>query len=537
MTEELKNFYPTPQILIEKMVKKINRDILKSDIKILEPSAGRGDIVDYINDNCNKVTGYYNLKRLDIDCIELNSNLQKILIGKKLRVIYDNFLEFSTYKDYDLIIMNPPFDNGEKHLLKAISLIENRGGQIICLLNAETLKNPYSIYRKDLINKFDKLNAKVEFFKDEFKKADRKTNVEIALIDIYIPKKILSGNLLTEMLKDKYNQQEKNIEFKSLTFYEQIKNLISRYNFEIEAGINLIREFKTINKFTKTDEDSYTKLNLVAGSYHSDLSEYDYIKIIRFKYWKRLYYKKELESLLTNSIRKEYFDNIQNMENYDFNEFNIKQMLKNISENMEVSLKNDIIQLFESFSIKHYWTPETANNIHYYNGWATNKSYYINKKVIVPINCLDTRYDTRFSFSYEVKAFIKDLHKIFIYLDSQNVNQENIEIHKIEEIFINAQREQLNKNIEFPYFIVNFYKKGTCHIKFKNDDLLLKFNIYGSRMKNWLPPTYGRKKYQDMSKEEKDVINSFQGEKSYNNVTENYNKYIYEIKNTNLLTF
>ena len=56
-------------------------------------------------------------------------------------------------------------------------------------------------------------------------------------------------------------------------------------------------------------------------------------------------------------------------------------------------------------------------------------------------------------------------------------------------------------------------------------------------MKNWLPPTYGRKKYKDMTQEEKNVIESFQGEKSYNNVVNNYNKYIYDVKNINLLTF
>ena len=56
-------------------------------------------------------------------------------------------MTFYTYKHYDLIIMNPPFDNGDKHLLKAIDLQKN-GGAIICLLNAETLKNPYSKYKK-----------------------------------------------------------------------------------------------------------------------------------------------------------------------------------------------------------------------------------------------------------------------------------------------------------------------------------------------------------------------------------------------------
>lgn len=533
MTEELKNFYPTPENLIKKMTEKIVRI---SNISILEPSAGRGDIVDYIEKNRYKIVGYYDHEeKIDIDCIEKNENLQKILTGKNFRLIADDFLKFDTCKSYDLIIMNPPFENGDKHLLKAISLFEKSGGgQIICLLNAETLKNPYSVYRKDLQNKLESLGAEIEFLKDEFKEADRKTDVEIALVNIYKPKELLSGNLLTGMLKDKYFKEEKNIEFKTLTFYDQLKNLIARYNFEVEAGINLIRDFRTISEFTKSDEKySYNKINLIKGTNSFDeLKENDYIKMIRYKYWKNLYYKEELTKLLTNNIRQKYFNNLQNMENYDFNEFNIKQMLKNLCENMETSLKDDIVGLFDELSVKHHWNLETENNIHYYNGWCTNKSYFINKKVIIPLNCINTRWDNRFSFKYGVESKINDLHKIFMYLDTENINKEVV---SIKNILSEAENNQITKNIEFPYFIATFYKKGTCHIKFKNDDLLLKFNIYGSQMKNWLPPSYGRKKYQDMTQEEKDVIDSFQGEKEYSKVVNDYNKYIYNTKSVNLL--
>ena len=410
MTEELKNFYPTPKKLIKKMTDKI---VKIKNISILEPSAGRGDIIEYIQENKFEILKYYKSENIrEIDCVEKNENLQKILMGKNFRIVGDDFLTFNTYKSYDLIIMNPPFENGDKHLLKAISLFEKSGGgQIICLLNAETLKNPYSVYRKDLQNKLESLGAEIEFLKDEFKEADRKTDVEIALVNIYKPKRLLNGSLLTGMLKDKYFKEEKNVEFRTLTFYDQLKNLVARYNYEIEAGINLIREFRTISEFTKSDDDNYSKISLIKGTYSSiDLEENDYIKMIRYKYWKKLYYKEELTKLLTNNIRQKYFSNLKNM---------------------EISLKDDIIGLFDELSIKHHWNPETENNVHYYNGWCTNKSYYINKKVIIPMNCIDTRWDKRFSFAYEVKSKINDLHKIFVYLDTENINKEVAKNFKI----------------------------------------------------------------------------------------------------------
>jgi len=40
-----KDFYPTPEHLISKMFSKVNKNTIKN---ILEPSAGKGNIVDYL---------------------------------------------------------------------------------------------------------------------------------------------------------------------------------------------------------------------------------------------------------------------------------------------------------------------------------------------------------------------------------------------------------------------------------------------------------------------------------------------------------
>ena len=49
------------------------------------------------------------------------------------------------------------------------------------------------------------------------------------------------------------------------------------------------------------------------------------------------------------------------------------------------------------------------------------------------------------------------------------------------------------------------------HIRFHNEELLERFNIYCSRGKNWLPPNYGKRTYADMPQEEQAVIDSFHG--------------------------
>ena len=85
------------------------------------------------------------------------------------------------------------------------------------------------------------------------------------------------------------------------------------------------------------------------------------------------------------------------------------------------------------------------------------------------------------------------------------------------------------KGIQLKYFTVTFYKKGTCHITFSNDDLLKKFNVFGSQKKGWLPPTYGKKQYKDMTVEEKVVVKEFDGSESeYNKVIQNQQYYLFD---------
>jgi len=67
------------------------------------------------------------------------------------------------------------------------------------------------------------------------------------------------------------------------------------------------------------------------------------------------------------------------------------------------------------------------------------------------------------------------------------------------------------RNIYCKYFDVTLYKKGTMHIKFRNQALVDRFNIYCCRKKNWLPPSYGKSTYAEMNEAEREVVDSFHG--------------------------
>ena len=180
------DFYPTPESLLDKITAGLEWPKVKY---VLEPSAGRGNICEYVKRICAAYKyGYYRTPlEMDIDCIEIEPELRSILKDKGFRVVHDDFLTYHTYKHYDLILMNPPFSVGARHLLKAIEIQQTSGGGIICLLNAETLRNPYSNERKDLLQKLEHYGAEITYHEKAFIDAERPTDIEVACVKVIIP--------------------------------------------------------------------------------------------------------------------------------------------------------------------------------------------------------------------------------------------------------------------------------------------------------------------------------------------------------------
>jgi hypothetical protein len=523
------DFYPTPTNLIRKMLSFIDFRTIRT---VLEPSAGKGDIIEHIEKQF-KCTHSYNRteKKYDIDSIELDQNLQHVLKGKNYRVVHDDFLSYNSYKKYDAIIMNPPFSQGDKHLLKAIQIQQN-GGKIVCLLNSETLKNPYSNIRKELIQLLERYNAKVEFLQDAFSSAERKTNVETALIYIDIPKNEYNSVIITELKKQEYN---KTTEYNSTHLIESdfIKGIVSQYEYEIKAGLKLIDEYNSLipsmlREFNK--DTPVLKLDLEYKDNDGSTLENAYIKQIRAKYWKALFNNDQFMGLFTSNLKQKYNEMVEELKDYDFSFYNIYTLRIQLSKEMVQGVEDTILNLFEEFSHKHYYD-ETSKNIHLYNGWKTNKAYKINKKVIIPLSGFNEFWARYEPTQWKVLDKLKDIEKVFNYLDQGKTEEVDLK-----EVLTFAEHYQETKKIELKYFHVTFFKKGTCHIEFKNADLLHKFNLFGSQRKGWLPPSYGKTKYTDMTKEEKEVVNQFEGMNSYNNVMNNQSYYILQTEELLKLT-
>lgn len=529
-------FYPTPEPLIKKMLQGVAFDEAKT---ILEPSAGKGNIAKELKRrwelrNNQSWRGQENVA--DIDCIEIDEYLCHILKGEGLRVIHNDFLTFTTQKKYDLIVMNPPFQDGEKHLLKAIELQQN-GGAIVCLLNATTLKNPSSNNKRLLLRKLEELGAKVEYLSGAFTTAERVTDVEVAIIRIFIESRTQESQLIKSLKKESrfdilsLPEPEYATENQELIPSDVVKRMATLFNLEAEAGVRFIKEYQALKHHLRRDS-SQSILTLSVGSDSNILQTIDtneFLKKLRYRYWSELFDNKKLKDRLTNNLLWQYTSKIESLMDYDFTEYNVRILLIEIFGHLHSSIKNSIVNMFDTFiSYSQY---EGCKNIHYFNGWRTNKAHKINKRVIVPVYSIKKeRYHIWGNLNINrIKDVLEELERVFNYLEgcaSEKVNHD--------EILQRMEQTGVYKNIETKYFILSFFQKGTMHITFKSEQLLNHFNIFCAREKKWLPPDYGKKPYSKFTSEEKEVVDSFQAEDEYNSVLAKQQYFLSGVQ-TNLL--
>ena len=296
--------------------------------------------------------------------------------------------------------------------------------------------------------------------------------------------------------------------------------MIQGFQFEASLGVKMINEFASLSSFFDSGKE-YTEslLSLKVGVTHcgnSGSMQNAYLYGLRGKYWSLLLQRPELTSKMTSAMREDYQHKINSLCEYDFSQYNIESVMREIAAQLSKGIEDSILALFETFSAKHAWYPECANNIHYYTGWATNKAHKVGMKVIIPSNgCCAASWRNEKLDLYRVNSLISDLERAMNYLD----RGETTSRVQIEAAIRHANIMDSNK-VQFTYFDCIFYKKGTCHIKFHPEAsrIIDRLNIFAGQRKNWLPPSYGKKHYTDMSAEEKVVIDEFQGEAAYEKI-------------------
>ena len=498
-----KEFFPTPKSVIRKMLSpylkgdedKYSRDGRHSltEMTILEPSAGKGDILDFITEEYK----YSNRGFKKMYCIEQNTELQYILKEKNYKVIADDFLDYTGDYLFDLIIMNPPFSNGDKHLLKAWDILDE--GDIVCLLNEETIKNPYTETRKLLAKIIVDAKGTVEYLGPVFKQSENITSVNVCLVRLSKnpDRKKLDFEFVKVTSEDKMDITEKTIQDPIAT-RDVIGNMIIQYNKLKEVFIEHMKVEEALHFYSQgLLNGQYTSvLKIITELDNSDKKgRYnEFCDKMKSNIWNIVLKNSGMSRYMTHQVRENFQKFCEQQGYMDFTKENVYNIIKTLMLNKDQILKNAITEVFDIFTKYH-----DENRCHI-EGWKTNDKWKVNKRIILPYGVRYGEYcsndelkqrGSKFDLDYRKESEYSDIDKVMCYIEGVNyescysINQSlNAHINNLG--YVRTGEKFINQG-ESQFFNYKFWKKGTLHLEFKDVKLWEEFNMRACNGKNWLP--------------------------------------------------
>ncbi len=513
------DFFPTPRQIARKMLARITNKEAKY---FIEPSAGKGDIADVIRNPCtfeefeeehpeyaerNRTRGYDGYgwgnnrhSRVNIDVLESYPALIQVLRGKEYDVVGYDWLNYEGVSYYDAIVMNPPFSEGSKHLSKAWDFLHN--GEIVCLLNEETIKNPHTEERKRLAQIIEQFGD-VEYLGDCFSSAEHKTSVNVAMVYL---KKTAQDDAPDLWAKEATQEKDYGVNFDGdvnmLAIRDNLGNMEHWFNMANEhwiRGIEHIRKaalYLRQNKISETrssshDDDFGKILGMALSNVFTCRAEF--LRRHRRLAWTSVFQQMEFNRWLDSKQQEKFLRDVERDSTIPFTAENIKGTLENVFMSRKKLFDESVANVFDelcSHAVENGSGPVMPNRIKNHRdseGWKTNDNYKVNQRLVFPYGC---RYDADFN-SFRLRydsadRIYTDLDRILCVLDGQPFDKCYTVGAALSRAFDRKYRSISEQITESQYFEIRFYKKGTVHLKWKREDLWESFNKTAAAGKKWL---------------------------------------------------
>lgn len=454
---------------------------------ILEPSAGKGDILDFLQ----KEAGARPNK---LYACELNQELQFILQEKNYKLINDDFLNYQGDYCFDLIIGNPPFSNGDEHLLKAWEILEE--GEIVFLLNAETVLNPYTERRK-LLGKLIRDFGSYEVLGNVFSNADRRTGVNVALVRL---KKVANAKRFDFEFKNVTKEQHFELNEETLkdaiATQDVVGNMVLQYASLKEAYVEVLKANARLEFYAQglfSDGGAVKGLESVLKGVTGQTNSERYNSFSdesKMQVWRQVIKKVGIERYMTNAVQKNFNRFTQTQGALDFTNENIQALVRMLIENSGNILEKAVVDVFDIFTSYH-----KENRLHV-EGWKTNDRWKVNQKVILPA-FVSSAWSEHYSANHYRWSEYGDIDRVMCYLTGKRY--EDLNGWRLDESIRKVKVGDSGLH-ESEFFSFRCYKKGTLHITFKDKFLWQEFNMRACSGKNWLPEAE-KKKWQAQKKQ------------------------------------
>jgi predicted RNA methylase len=447
------DFYPTPTSLAHRMLRELTAPYDRgSSFTLLEPSAGKGDLLDAALSHF----GAYDKRGVQgrMYAIEAVPDLRAALSGKGYSVIGTDFLAFDEPYHFDVVLMNPPFSVGAAHLLKAWQVVA-AGGQIVCLLNAETVRNPCDEKRRAVLELIDKYGT-VDFISDAFAQAERHTRVEVALV--HLAKPAADAAFTFENLEaEKTVIVDDTDAGAAIERHDAIRAYVRSYDAARDALAAIDAHARTLDLHVST---VLRVKDVYLPSAHEKNLAYIPLNVrltaLKEAYWRMIFAKLDVAKRATSKFREDFYKFVSDNSQLAFTEANIMQVLSQIIDQQQDMVLASLMQVYEKITCHHYADEYRKS------GWKTNKSWKVPRKFIVP-NCR----------AYETIQFFDDLDRLCCYLSGKQF-ETIVPVSALIDRYGWQRRE--TPDPEPTFFEVKTFQKGTAHVTWRDPDLLAEFN-------------------------------------------------------------
>ncbi len=174
---KIEGFFPTPRPVVDRMLSEAD---VRPGMKVLEPSAGKGDIADAARD-----------KGADVTAVELHPELRSILDAKGHEVGGFDFLSYRAgLGQYDRVVMNPPFERGQdiEHVRHAFEMLKP-GGRLVSLMGEGSFfkQDANSVHFRDWLDNVHGTSEKLDPGSFTGKDSFRQTGVAARMVVVDKP--------------------------------------------------------------------------------------------------------------------------------------------------------------------------------------------------------------------------------------------------------------------------------------------------------------------------------------------------------------
>ncbi|MGV6945072.1 DUF4942 domain-containing protein [Sphingobacterium kyonggiense] len=451
------DFYPTPLEVINIMLGAYDLQ----GKTVLEPSAGKGDIIDAL-----KAEG------ANVICCEINPDLATIS-ASKAQLIANDFLKVTSEQisHVDFIVMNPPFSADEHHINHAWN-IAPAGCQIVALCNWETLRNDYSKSRRQLTATISNYGYS-DNIGDLFSDAERSTGIDIGLIRLTKPG-------VSEDFSDFFSNEDDEIERQEngIMSYNAVREVVQRYVNAIRLHDEVLSNAVKMNALT--DGLGVRDLVFTCSQKEVPTTRDQFAKELQKKSWAWIINKMNLQKYSTRGLMQDINKFVEQQKSMKFTMKNIYKMLDVILQTTDQRMDKALLEVFDNLTQHHH---ENRWNV---EGWKTNSHYLVNRKFIEPYIAPLSRWGSMDISSGRADR-LDDLDKALCFLTGEPWIWERNFYRNV------SCKKSYGEWFDWGFFEVKLFKKGTGHFKFKNENVWALFNQQIARIKGFPLPESIRK--------------------------------------------